>query len=764
MYAFLGLLFVGAVLIVLFRVVGRMSRSSAENGARDSANGPQSGVATTHVPRAGASQNAAAKSSESPLQFWVPPGQPVDVAGRRIEGGLIYVGSGLASPGYGHEVEPALINPRLKVGDPRTCDPQGIDYWPSYSGLTPSCRAVYLDWLAGGRRNPATDISFVFIYFYGLERRTIVDAQVSPVPEDELTAIRTEVQELLAVYGKNQSFSAYAQGFLECMTVTHGGGHLYQARPPVTGKSMVLPPLIRLALAQLSRDGVPVPPEWAFAWAWHDPQNYLRTPAERCRDEMFRLFEIRYRQKYGEGMILKPCKRTVTYEYRAASRSVARVLLPATTSLPDVASLTGPIGKLRDLFDECSNDLDAYSRWIGRHPNSVGSIQAAALLPVELAAVAETGTEASQLRAHLARVLSESRLAVVESAAIMKFWPPAKNGNYARSDALALAQFLDKLGYSLEPDVRFGGPRLDATTRAVVFAAGSGAPVAPSGEYLSAVLTLRLASAVAVSDGVVTDAERQLLRERIDANAGLSPAEIMRLQAHLEWLLAEQPGLAGIKRKLEGIEVAARELLGQFLLSIAAADGSIAPEEIKAVAKLYSHLGLDPDSIYSDLHKLALAPEDAATGPVTVRSQDQPKGFAIQPPGADGSGSRPAGRVVLDPRLVEAKRREAERAALLLSSIFREDEPEVAVTPPEPEAAGSIAGLDAAHSTLLALLAERTSWSLAEVEQLAAERGLMTEGALETINEAAWDKIDEAVLDVDDQVTINQAAWEAMRT
>lgn len=763
MNAFLGLVFLGAVLIVLFRIVGRMSRSNAES-ARDPAAGPRSSGAVSPAQQPGARESVAVKSGASPMRFWVPYGQVVEVAGRRIEGGLIYVGSGLASPGYGNEAEPALINPKLKVGDPRACAPGSIDYWPSYSGLTPSCRAVYLDWLADGRRDPATNISFVFIYFYGLERRTIVDAQTSPVPENELSAIRAEVQQLLTVYGENQSFNGYAQGFLEYLTVTRGSGQLYRARPPETGKSMVLPALIRIALAQLSRDSVPVPPEWAFAWAWHDPQNYLRTPAERCRDEIFRLFEIRYREKYGAGLILKPCKRTVTYEYRAASRSVARVLLPAKTDLPDVASLTGPIGKLRDLFGECSNDLDAYSRWIGRHPDSVGSIQAAALLPAELAAAGETGTEASQLRAHLAEALTASGLAVVESTSIMKFWPPAKNGNYARSDALALAQFLDKAGYGMEPDVRFGGPRLDATTCAVVYAAGTGAPVSPSAEYLSAVLTLRLASAVAVSDGVVTDAERQILRQRIDENTGLNPAEKTRLHAHLEWLLAEQPGLTGIKRKLEGIELAARALLGQFLLSVAAADGSIAPEEIKSVAKLYSQLGLDPDSIYSDLHKLALAPEDAAAGPVTVRAQDQPKGFAIRPPDAGNSGAPPPGRVVLDPRLVEAKRREAERAALLLSSIFKEEDAEVAVATPEPDAAGSIAGLDSAHSTLLALLAERNSWSLAEVEQLAAERGLMAEGALETINEAAWDKIDEAVLDIDDQVTINQAAWEAMRT
>lgn len=759
----LSLIIAGAVLFAGFKI----NRSAAKN--RRPSSRPAHQAESSSLARVSYSSDIKATHQDSsklngdPRKFWMPAGQPVDVAGRHIEGGLVYVGSGLSSAGYGHEPEAALINPELKVGDPLACDAAAIPYWPTYAGLSPACRAGYLDWLAGGRRDPQASISFVFLYFYGLERRVIADAGTVALPDTEFQAIRLEIKRLLALYGENQSFNTYASALLGYMTIAGSGEPVYRLPPPSEGKTWALPDVVRIAVGQLSRDVVPVPADWAFAWAWFDPSTYLRTPAERCRNEVQRLFAVRYRQRYGDGMVVKPCTRTVRYEYRAASRSVAGAIKPVVLDVPDVANLTGPIGKLRTLFDECTNDLDAYSRWLGRHPGSGGTLQASALLPAELTSTDDMGEEARELRTLLESATSGGKLAAIDAASILKFWPPARNGKYAKSDALALVQFLDKLGFGLEPDVRFGGPRLDSVLHVVAFLEGTDARKTPTTEYLSATLSLRLASAVAVADGVVTEAEQKSLHERIERVPALGASEQMRLRAHLEWLLAERPGLAGIKRKLESIESSARELLGQFLLTMAAADGAIAPEELKAISKLYLQLGLDPDSVYSDLHNMSFAADEVAGGPVTVRPAEQAKGYAIHAPESTIGAPRAPGRVVLDPRLVEAKRREAERATLLLSSIFKDEESPEPAPIPQSTAESSIAGLDAAHSDLLKCLVERDSWTMNEIEAEAAARGLMAEGALETINEAAWDSIDEAVLDLADDVSINRSAWEAMQ-
>ena len=50
-----------------------------------------------------------------------------------------------------------------------------MTYWPSYSEISSAARTAYVDWLASGRR-PGAHIGYVFLFFYGIERRVLVDA------------------------------------------------------------------------------------------------------------------------------------------------------------------------------------------------------------------------------------------------------------------------------------------------------------------------------------------------------------------------------------------------------------------------------------------------------------------------------------------------------------------------------------------------------------------------------------------------------------
>src|SRR6266508_3965722 len=116
----------------------------------------------------------------SPDSYWLPTGQPVTVGGYMISGGQVYVGRGLPAVSGDWQPEPALIDPGLPVYS-RNPDwaGAGLSYWPSYGEIPPASRAAYLAWLADGRRHPAVPIGYVFLFFYGLERRLLADAQQS---------------------------------------------------------------------------------------------------------------------------------------------------------------------------------------------------------------------------------------------------------------------------------------------------------------------------------------------------------------------------------------------------------------------------------------------------------------------------------------------------------------------------------------------------------------------------------------------------------
>jgi len=113
---------------------------------------------------------------------------------------------------------------------------------------------------------------------------------------------------------------------------------------------------------------------------------------------------------------------------------------------------------------------------------------------------------------------------------------------------------------------------------------------------------------------------------------------------------------------------------------------------------------------------------------------------------------------------VQAKLAETEQVSSFLEEIFREEE---APSPPAPLPSpahasagrgetGILAGLDAAHSALLERLMEKDAWPRMEIERLADELGLLPDGALELINEAAFALCGAPLLEGDEMIEIDR--------
>jgi len=105
-----------------------------------------------------------------------------------------------------------------------------------------------------------------------------------------------------------------------------------------------------------------------------------------------------------------------------------------------------------------------------------------------------------------------------------------------------------------------------------------------------------------------------------------------------------------------------------------------------------------------------------------------------------------------------------------LSKVFEEEEPARPVVQDKAEDQGAqgaegsplLLGLDAEHSAFLRVLLTRTSWSRAELGDIAADMELMLDGALERVNEAALDKFDARIAEGDDPVEIERDLMESV--
>jgi tellurite resistance protein len=670
--------------------------------------------------------------------FWVPPGKDAKVAGYTIQGGMVYVGRGLASVCWGGQ-DPALIDPSLTVAKSGVdCHVRMTNYWPSYEGITPEARASYLQWLATGKADPEADIGYVFLYFYGLERRALADSLYDPQAKAELPGIEQEVRRLLGIYS-NASFCNYAGSFLNYLTVQNA--QLDNLVISSAKRGWELSAEMRIGLGLHAKAGRPLPAEWALDWYLSAPEIRRGITVTRCPDAFAQCFKTEFEKRFGDGLKLPVNKTRIKVPYRTASLSFGGSSFTAEVDVPDVSVLSGPISRLKDIGDATAAALAQYSRFVGAHPDKLNSREALLLLPI--AAWPEPFRTALQNLSKSVSTNGQFRLLPLQD--VLALLPAGEDLN--RVSYVSLARALGGAGLGIEPDIRLGGGLPAAGESIALFSSSElEDSYSPSRGFASAALTLQMAALVVSGDGTYHDRETELLTDFINRHQGLSVAERARLVARLQLYRAVPPTSAGLKKRIEGSNPGARDAISAFLLRIAFADGIIEPEEVKALEKLFGLLGLDQKSLYSRLHDL-----EAQARPV------QPLADGASAATADAGGPARSDGIRLNASRIADLEADSAKVAALLGSVFTEPPPVPEESEPEADEQqeATLLGLGTEHAGLLQVLMQRAQWTRGELEEVCADRGLMLDGAIERINEAAYASFDQALIEGDDPVEVN---------
>lgn len=676
---------------------------------------------------------------------WVPLGEPSTVNGITIPGGGIYIGS---SPRHAYDtqqVDPSFIDVRLPVAHhPKDVDGAGLSYWPSYRHIPEISRRTYLEWLATGKKDTSYQIGYVFLYFYGLERRLLHDAKVSKIPKGELSLLREEVRRLLDIFGGNSSFRGYALRLLDFLEVTLSTKKLYDLGPKISdeAKDSIFN---QTAIAQLVQDDKPIPAEWALAWAQFGSTCQFRTPANRSGGHFRRLFLLRFNQKFPKGLRFKKNKTKLQSYFRPANQTL-EIGNHSFSDLPNPMVLKRPSVLLQDMVDTCTSLLEPYSRWLGRNEGQELSLRAFALLPKDLLLVCGHPL-VNAWRNRLQVWLGETEEVFLSGKSWLEDWPFPDPTNIGKKDSVEFIAFLAKLGAGIEPDPRFGGKPLSNVDKVLLFKIEEDFETSGP-DFRFAKLEVHLATLVAWADGAIVAEESQLLFSIIEHQYNLTAPEKRRLRCYCKWLLEEKPSLSGIKTHLAKFDTHTRQALGQHLVATAIADGRVDPKEIRILEKLYSLLDLDASAVISQIHS-------ARSNNKVFSKADTPK--APPPRGIPG---------FLDPELIHLRKRESEKVAQLLGGIFDlEDGMDEETAIPDSVAEGQedgLFGLDPAHTKLLLWLGEAPYRPRTEVENFCSKLGLFPDGALETLNEMAFERQDEPLLEDGETVEIILETYERL--
>ncbi|WP_460198932.1 tellurite resistance TerB family protein [Xanthomonas campestris] len=661
---------------------------------------------------------------------WVRPGEIIEIRGVKISGGLFYSGVKLATPRGGNE--PSLVNGVLAVA-PTGNYREPIGYQENYADLSATERRAYINWLASDRSDPECNYRYVMLFLYGIERRVLIDGADEPDSKQGWPAIKAALRQLETAYGKIYSVIRFQiNSLLDWMELDDIEEKLYTKPLPSFQRTHELPFYLRLALGQCSLDRVPIPARLALAWARLSPEIPLRTATTRCAEEFDQLFVERYRELFDAGLVLPKNRTKLKFSRQTFSPALYGTSLKPKTfgETPDVTALTAPIKKLNEIVQQCTDELGPLSRLINKNPEARNTLDGLLHLP--------TSIWPSPRKAALQLLVDEVQGRAI-TLPLTQLADRFGNGGASlnREKIRDLARTLELAHIGMEPNVLEGARAPGDADPVVLFALLPGQThQTQSSAYQIALLTLQLASTVAQADGDFSAHEIEHLGREIDAWSHLSPADHKRLRAHLVWLSQAPITLASLKRKLDPLDQTTKETIAASMASLAQSDGTVSPDEMRFLEKVYKTLGVETKRVFSDVHAVS-------AGRSTTKVE-------------------PTKQFRLDPKRIAELQQDTAKVSALLAGIFTEDVAEPVIEPqalplPIQEAASNpgLLGLDEAHSALLRLMLSRPNWTRSELEDGASDLELMLDGALEHINDASFDAYDIPFSEGDDPVEIN---------
>lgn len=755
---------------------------------------------------------APCRKAEPESARWVPLGDPAELGhGLVAPRGGLYIGDHLTplDPNTSFRVAACLIRPALPVDRAHPDDGGDIGPWPSYSTLDARSRAGFLRFLSHGAQHPQAPVGFVFLFFYGLERRLLLnlarttELQVQQTPfhrelqalHAERVVLTAEVRRLLTAYERHTSIRRYLPALLD--VAAWADAPQPGAAPPDTdGLSAARARFcLALGLGRLAAFGSPLPAAWAFAWWRADKATAESSALRRCPAQFQELFERLYTDRHGDGLVLPEARQRLSVFYPAASPD-----LPTgrwvRTDAQDVTRLATPVTELASVATETTAKLRSYSRHLASQPGQTAPRSAFWLLPAELRAA--DLPDAADLAAWARQRLDGRAAGTARLQDLAEVWT---GDPCTQVQVGELRAALRRHGLDVQVDVRVATDRFEPGSRVALLenrcrlgisrsahsaqlrpTVRRGGPAVVTVEELATVLETLielLATSGALDADQVTDLT-ELVAEEL-------PTE-QRLALHgLAALIVERPLAAPVLyQRLRDLGTAARQgldrLVGHLARPRPGGEGTAhrPPGQQRGLdqdlRRLLEPVGRPPT-------RRASAAKRADAQLVSVRLSGQPAAVHELPdiPEIDG-GSDARGVLLLDPVRVQAVHDDTHVVTGLLAAIFDEDEPvrglvDDGAVPAVSSAAVGVAGSDAgagsamsgapgpdeAHRALLCALNARSSWSRSELADVASELGLLLGAALEQLNDSALDLTGDCVTEGHDPLRVNTDILEEIR-
>jgi hypothetical protein len=655
---------------------------------------------------------------------------------------MIYVGDNLKSPNSSED-DHCLINPSLKIS---LAEPWELGHLlgsrPHYNDIPPQCRGAYLKWLATGRSEPKTHIGYALLFLFGLERRFFFDSLSERVSKEEKEVISEEVYRLLTIYNNNILLKSLAFCFLSMSSIIYNFNKFLVSKLEKDG--YIDKTLVHYRLALNATRGEPILAPLAYQSLSLDPEFWLRSPAKICPEEFQALFRLKYQRVFGDGITLKPGEASLNLKYSAANPSLFGVISYSDPHLKEPFKLMSSLKGVFEVAKASGKELEEYRLYLGKRDSFRDSLAAISLLPNELLAESDYAKKAT---AYLSKIATKwPKLTPLEE--ILTFFNQNTKNIRTPKDLRYLAILSEKLGYGVIPDARYYEESPNPSDKVVIFPDGHEVGFQPSEMFKLTALIIRFGSIISQCKGEVDPREFSTLVSFVTSNKQLSLRYKNALLAYLFWSFNTPQSPSVLNNKLSGLSDQDKITIIKNICNVLKADHKIFPEELTLLDKIYTAIGLDKSQLLDDM-----GPMDEELQLITVARQEPTPTFPLPPQKREN-----AQVVALNEELILKREKETIQVREILDNILINEKEEKTNRDAGPQT--KMEGLDGAHEAFLRELLTRPNWKRAALLKLCDRRGLMLDGALELINDWAYDKFKVSLIDDGDPVTVDlELGW-----
>ena len=346
-----------------------------------------------------------------------------------------------------------------------------------------------------------------------------------------------------------------------------------------------------------------------------------------------------------------------------------------------------------------------------------------------------------KIRPLIEALMIESR-GVINSDDLLKMWgvQDCVEKTFPKRHLDEILAGLRRMGYDLVPNYNYGHKRLAFNEMCVIYRR----PTQPGAHKLNAEqihkieLFLKLFSMV-IFDSKAIQADHDYSME-CTASLGAPKEGNDFFRAYLLWMLQKKQVFEKkVKDEVIALQASEKETFVNMLIKATYVNGNIDDKRVDALKKILPTLGVNPGTIHSLLHQ-SLTDEP---GFAVVEKSEGAAEYAIRQPGAVRNESKATYH--LDHNRLEELKQQSRKAQELLSDIFVQEEE----TEPETSSQPKDGMLE-----LLERLFEKECWEKSEVQEICG-RGVMLGNILEQINDYAYSKVEDIVVEEDgDQIYV----------